>query len=157
MDALNRHCCQNQPSSPLCPHSPFPPFWGKYLEPLGQISQHRKWSGCGVIPCSHSPLSCMKLVPCQEGAVRRRDRKEQIPSSHGTAELQSWLNCLKAAISHWINTAESVHKAINSFSTSLFLYNQFFTTILLNCCRHTVMRTHSLLWVVTWLLQQAQL
>lgn len=63
--------------------------------------------------------------------------------------LQSWLNCLKAAISHCTNTAERVHKAIKSFSISLFLYNWFFTTILLNSCRHRVMRTHNLLWVMT--------
>ena len=61
----------------------------------------------------------MKLVPSQEEAASSQGQeKGRITFSHGTAKLQSWLNCLKVANSHWINTAKSLNTAIKSFSIS---------------------------------------
>lgn len=62
----------------------------------------------GRVPHSTAQSLCHPRRERGGTARSQGPEKGRVTFSHGTAELESWLNCLKVAISHWINTAEGL-------------------------------------------------
>lgn len=90
-----------------------------------------------------------------------RGRGRAVTLIHGTARLQSWLDCLKVGnptLDKRCREPQQGNKVLLHFLVPLD-YDQLFTNILLCSWRHIVTRTHLLhkqiLRVMAWLLQQA--
>lgn len=103
MDALNSQCCPNQPSCSPLPPQPLLSFLGHLFGISQPKGPAQKAEGLWGNPLITFPAQLHEACAIPGGSSEEPGAGKS--KSHPPMVLQSWLNCLKAAISHWINTA----------------------------------------------------